>query len=164
MNNPFHFQYRPQKNQVAISIKVARGMGRCMVGFLSGGPGTQVVPMIDNVELFKPTMLLMDGNGARVGPVVYLQLLQRGLEPGLMLAMTFFSVAGSPALAQLSTKAGPVGGWLQAQQAQAQAVRVCELAQSLVSAARGAEQAIERRAWRWLRGIHDLDLVTLQPH
>jgi len=134
------------------------------VGFLSGGPGTQVVPMIDNVELFKPTMLLMDGDGARVGPVVYLQLLQRGLEPGLMLTMGLFSVTGSPALAQLSTKAGPVSGWLQAQQAQAQAVRVRKAAQRLVGAARGTEQTIERRAWRWLRGVHDLNLVTLQPH
>jgi len=122
------------------------------------------VPSIDNVELFKSTLLFMDGNGARVGPIVYLQVLQRGLEPGLMLAMGLFSVAGSPALAQLGTKAGPVGRWLQAQQAQAQAVRVCKAAQRLVGAARGTEQTIERRAWRWLRGVHDLNLVTLQPH
>src|SRR5690554_5143399 len=108
--------------------------------------------MIDNVELFKSTMLLMDGNGARVGPVMYLQVLQRGLEPGLMLAMALFSVAGSPALAQLSTKAGSFGRWLQAQQAQAQAVRVRKAAQRLVGAAGGTEQTIERRAWRWRRG------------
>src|SRR5690554_2675386 len=103
-------------------------MGRRPVGFLPGGPGAQVVPSIDNVELFKSTLLFMDGNGARVGPIVYLQVLQRGLEPGLMLAMTFFSVAGSPTLAQLSTEAGSFGRWLQAKQAQAQAVRVCESA------------------------------------
>ena len=122
------------------------------------------MPSIDNVERFKLTLLLMDGNGARVGPIVYLQLLQRGLEPGLMLAMTFFSVAGSPALAQLSTEAGSFGRWLQAKQAQAQAVRVRKAAQRLVGAAGGTEQTIERRAWRWLCGVHDLNLVTLQPH
>src|SRR5690554_3191339 len=139
-------------------------MDRRLVGFLLGGPGTQVVPSIDHVELLKLTMLLMDGNGARVGPVVYLQVLQRALEPGLVLAMGLLPVTGSPALTQLSTEAGPVGGWLQTKQAQAQAVRVCEAAQRIVSAAPGAEQAIERGAWRWLRGIHDLNLVILQPH
>ena len=139
-------------------------MARRQVGFLPGGPGAQVVPSIDNVERFKLTLLLMDGDGARVGPIVYLQVLQRGLEPGLMLVMGLFSVTGSPALAQLTTKAGPVSGWLQAQQAQAQAVRVRKAAQRLVGAARGTEQTIERRAWRWLRGVHDLNLVTLQPH
>ena len=122
------------------------------------------MPPINYVELLEATMLLMDGNSTRVGPVVYLKVLQRGLEPGLMLALALLPLTGSPTLAQLSTEAGPVGGWLQAKQAQAQAVRVCELAQSIVSAARGAEQAIERRAWRWLCGVHDLNLVTLQPH
>src|SRR5690554_1045183 len=129
-----------------------------------GGPGTQVVPLIDNMKFLEATMLLMDGDGARVGPVVYLQVLQRGLEPGLVLAMALLPVTGSPALTQLSTEAGSVGAWLQAKQAQAQAVRVCEAAHSVVSAASGAEQAIERSVWRWLRGIHDLNLVILQPH